>query len=135
MGLGLAAGLEAPVIGGAAHTQLGEEMGALVRELTGGSRNPDARSRRRDLRAVERVAAPIGFLQHRVQIGVDGRARRGVRTEALELGVVPIAARASAKHRLREQSLAPQSDQPTRVEMARMQRPEPHQAVCVVSSL
>jgi hypothetical protein len=135
MRLGLAVRLEAPIIGGAANAQLGEEMGALVRELSGGGRDPDARPRRRDLRAIERVAAPLGFLQHRVEISVDGCARRGVRTEALELGVVPIATRAPAKHRLREQSLPPERDQAARVEMARMQRPEPHHVVCVVSSL
>jgi hypothetical protein len=135
MGLGLAVRLEAPVIGGAANAQLGEEVGALVRELPRGRQDPDARSRRRDLRAIERVAAPLGFPQYRVEISVDGCARRGMRTEALELGVLPIAARASAKHRLREQSLPPERDQAARVEMARVQRPEPHHVVCVVSSL
>src|SRR5690349_9618173 len=116
MRLGLAVRLEAPVIGGAARTQLGEEVGALVPELSFGGRDPDARPRSRDLRAIERITAPLGLLQHRVEISVDGGARRGVRTEALELRMVPIAARASAKHRLREQPLAPERHQPARVE-------------------
>jgi hypothetical protein len=75
------------------------------------------------LDGLERVAAPRRLLGHDLQVGAD---RGVIVAKAIELRMAPITLRLSRQHLLREQSLAPERNQSGRIEIARMDRPEPH---------
>ena len=49
-----------------------------------------------------------------------------MRAEALQLRVVAVAAGFPAQHRAREQALAPQREQPARIQIPGMKTPQPH---------
>lgn len=91
-------------------------------------RDPDSGNRpdRSDLASVEVVSARCGFVMNRPEIGIDRQTRRWMVEEALELRVMPVAARFTPEHGTREQCFAPQGDQPLRVEISRVKRPETH---------
>lgn len=116
-----------PLVGGrVAHGELREEVLSLELELA--ERDGDRRARRApaDLRGVERVAATIGLGEDGVEVPGDRGERLGVPAEPLELRVAAVAPGLAVKHRLREESLPPEGDEPTGVEMLGMQRPEAH---------
>jgi hypothetical protein len=84
-----------------------------------------------ELCRAEAVGAALRFGKHDAQIGVDGRDGIRLRTEALELRMVAIAAGFAAQDGAREQRFAPDGDETLGVEIARMQRPEPRRSTLV----
>ena len=110
----------------AASSELAHQVAPLVRKLPAGHRNGSHASQRADFAAIECVAAPGRFSVYLLQVRIDGRSRKGVRAEPLELRMVPVTAGFAAQDGLCEQRLAPERDQPLGIEIARMQAPEPH---------
>ena len=102
----------------------------LVQELSAGLGEGSNRTFRRcDASRIERIAARRGFLGDDTQIARDARHRIGGGAKTLQLRVPCVAARATEKHRLRKERLAPQCNEADAVEMARMDGPESHEAV------
>lgn len=58
---------------------------------------------------------------------MDRSHRRGSIPEALELWMLSIAARVAGEDCLREKRLTPKCDEPTRVQVHRVNSPEPHE--------
>jgi hypothetical protein len=77
----------------------------------------------------ERVAAQLGFVRDDAKVPGDTRDGVSGRAKALELRVARVTTSASEKHRLREESFAPQRNESDTVEMTRMNGPETHEAV------
>src|SRR5690606_5048040 len=98
----------------------------LELDLAAGNRNETGAPRTAHLSPGERVTAIGAFGVHAAKV-VSDRADRGrLRAEPFELGVVQVAGRAAPQHCLREKSLPPQGNEPGRVQILRMQRPETH---------
>ena len=110
--------------------ELIEQMLPFVRDLSRGRCDHDGSAHRPDLAGVERISAAFGLEQHRGQISVDCRARRGMRLEAEQLRMMTIASRLLAQYGACQQPLAPERHQTLRVEVFRMKRPEAHCALC-----
>jgi hypothetical protein len=79
-----------------------------------------------DLRGVEPVPANAGLIDHAGEVAVQRGHRIPASEEPLKLRMVTITARLAVKHGPREQTLAPESDEPSRVQVTRMKRPESH---------
>src|SRR5690606_20613253 len=82
-----------------------------------------------DAAPVEAVAAGIGLVRHAAQIAADRGRRVGGGAEPLQLRMVRVAARRPGEHRLREQGFAPARGEALPIQVARMQRPEPHAGI------
>src|SRR5512138_2304002 len=98
-------------------------MPPLVEELAGCRAEPGAASTN-DLPAVEPIAARPRLVAHRAQVRADcghGCARL---PEALELRMSRVSLGQAAQHGLGQKRLAPECDQPARVKVLRMERPE-----------
>src|SRR5690349_19162832 len=108
------------------RAQLGLEVLPLVPQLSVRELDRAGDTDARQLRFIEPVAAapPLGCNFAQVQ-----RDQPRLASEALQLRMTRVAARAAGEHRLREQTLAPERDQPLRVEILRMHRPEAHQVL------
>src|SRR5690606_41678191 len=78
------------------------------------------------LGAVKTIAARQRLVMDGAQVGADRIAWIGVGAETLKLRVMAIAPGPATQHRPRKQRLAPQRDEPLRVEIAGMERPQPH---------
>src|ERR1041385_5190387 len=106
------------------------QLRAEVRELVAQLAVAHAQGRPRPLgahaRLVEGVPAPARFPRHVYEVRGDRGERIARLAEALELRVLRVAARAAGQHRLGEQGFTPQRDEAGRVEIAWMDRPEPH---------
>ena len=63
---------------------------------------------------------------HRLQIGVNGRDRIGLRLESAQLRVVSVAPGLAEQHFAREQGFTPQRDQTNGIEITGMQGPDSH---------
>src|SRR5690606_35385534 len=115
-----------------AHRELPEQMLPLVLKLPVRDGNGFDGACRAHLGAVKRVAAQQGFVMNSAQVRVDGISRRGVGSESLKLRMTAIALSLASKHRSSKQRLTPESDKPLRIEITRMNRPQPHgcPAVC-----
>jgi hypothetical protein len=105
----------------AARRQLSLQMQPLELDLIRVDWNEANPLDQADLGPIEGVPASSGFAMDRGEIRIDGESRMGMRLEAIKLGMFGIAARCAAKDRPGQQSLAPQSYQPLRIEVPRMQ--------------
>src|SRR5690606_16359579 len=81
---------------------------------------------RADLAAVEAVAACVGLLRERREEVADRARRIRLAPEADQLRVIRVPAPGVVDHGLREEGLPPAGDEPRAIEVARVQRPEPH---------
>ena len=110
--------------GGISPGQLLQQVVTLEDELAGGHPDEGRRVEGTDPGRIESVASPLGFEQDAAEIGGD--RRRGVRLEAksVELGVATVAARLTGEDLPREQSLAPEGNQATPVQVAGVKAPE-----------
>lgn len=86
-----------------------------------------------DLRRVEFVAPPIRFHSDGAKIGSDERERLGMIAEALELGMLAIAACTARQNLLRQERFPPQGDEPDSVQVLRVQAPESHQMATILA--
>ena len=112
-----------------ADGELLRQVRPLVAELSRGRDDPLwSPAGSGDPACVETVAAPCGLLLDGTQVPGDGADRSARRSEPLELGVVPVPARAIAQNRLCQEALAPQRDQATTVQVLGVQGPQAHQA-------
>ena len=109
-----------------ANLQLLKQMMPLMLDLADRDGNRRLRSHTADLAAIERVAAGNCLCVNALQVGTDGRTRRGLRAKTLKLWMTSVTASVSAQHCLGQQRLSPQRDQALRIEVLRMQRPKPH---------
>src|SRR5690606_31678932 len=116
----------APIVLGTAHGETPEQQLPFVLELPARNDYAFYRAHGADLGAVKAVAARQRLFMDGAQVGADGIARTGVRAKALELRVMAIAFGLAPQHRPRQQRLSPQRDEPLRVEIAGMERPQPH---------
>lgn len=107
--------------GRVADSELPLQVQPLVHELAGGDRNALNRPDRSDFGQIERVPAFTGLAMDCGEIGIDGKARMGMRPETLDLGMPRIAACFPAKDCPSQQSLAPQSYQPLPIKVLRVQ--------------
>jgi hypothetical protein len=98
----------------------------FVLELTARGDDPAALTQWSDLRSVEGVSALFGFLLDNRQIAADRAARCGVFLKSQELRMVAIAPRDTTQDRARQQRLAPERHQALRIEMRRVDGPDPH---------
>ena len=105
----------------AARRKLLEQMLPLIEELS--LRHGYARhcANRPEFSLVEVVASRRRFLVYRTEVCIDRQARRSMRREALELGVMPVSLGLAAQHGLCKQGLSPQRYQTLWVEILRMQ--------------
>ena len=101
--------------GWTASRQLALQMPPLTRKLTRTDRDwlnsPDWA----DLGAIEGVATVYCLGMDRCEIRVYGRARLGMRLEALQLRMACIASRLAAEHCFGQKRLAPKSNKTLRV--------------------
>ena len=109
-----------------AHLQLAEQVLSLVRQLTAGRNDGQIGPGRSQLAWVKTIAARQRLCVSAMQIGVDGAAGVGVQLEPQQLRVVFVAAGFAPQYGACQQALAPESRQALRIEIARVQRPEPH---------
>src|SRR5262245_28277630 len=106
--------------------QLSHQVTPLVLELTVSHGNRPDTAHAADLARIECIAAGHRLIVHGAEIGRNRGARLAVRAESMELGMGPVAFRPPAEHGSCQQRLAPQGDETLRIEVARMDRPEPH---------
>src|ERR1700752_3713053 len=109
---------------GLARAELLHQVPPLVVELAARHRELNARPRAGDLPHGEAIAAGLRFAMHGTQIFGDGADRRRLLSETKQLRMVLVSLGLSAKHGLREERLAPQSDEPACVEIFWVQAPE-----------
>jgi hypothetical protein len=94
----------------AAFRQLTLEVQPLSHELTFVDVNELNWADRANLRSIECVPTSRRFAMDRDEVRIDRKARVGMRLEAIELGMIGIAACRAAKDGSCQQCLAPQSD-------------------------
>ena len=114
-----------------ALAEFSQQVPPLVLDLAAGGAQTNPAPNRGKLAPIECVTTRLRLVGDRMEKGVDGRARRGMGPEALELRVVPVASRGTAQHRAGEQRLAPQRHKSSRVEVPGMQCPESHVSAAV----
>ena len=78
---------------------------------------------------VKGVTPRCGLGVNGAQVGTDSVPRRCVSLKPLELRMMAVAFGCAPKYCPRKQRLAPQGDEPLRVEIARVNRPKPHQCL------
>ena len=109
--------------------ELATEVLPLIEELPFGLGDRSNRSFRcDDTSCVERVAAGLGLVGDHTKVAGDGCHRVGGGAKTLELRVSRVAASATEKHRLSKKGFAPQCNEASGIEMARMKSPEAHEA-------
>jgi hypothetical protein len=107
-----------------ANLELAEEMTPLVFDLTGRDRHGAVPALSVfDLRGVELVPALAGLIENTGEVALHCGYRVPSSEEALELRVIPVAARRAAKHGPGEQALAPESDEPSGVQVSGVEGP------------
>jgi hypothetical protein len=110
----------------ATHGELPKQMLPLILQLPPCYRNGFDGAYRADLGAVKSVAARGGFNVDGTQVCADGITRRCVGPEPIELRVMAIAYGRAPKYRSSKERLTPEGNKPLRVEIARVNRPQPH---------
>ena len=106
--------------------ELALQVAPFMLELPARDRQPTGDPGAADPGSVEAVA-PVGSLAlDGAQILCDCARRSAVLLEAQQLRMPGVAPGLSQKHRLREERLAPESDETFGVEVRRVQAPEPH---------
>src|SRR6187200_2734854 len=101
-------------------------MPPLVRNLPGGCQDRLHSAQWTYLAGVESVAACCRLRMNRSEIRIDGVSGTRMREKSRELRMVSIASSLTAQHGSRQQRLAPQCNQPLRIEVAWMDSPKAH---------
>ena len=104
----------------------------LVEELAVRLGDRAMESFRPDLRRIETIPPADRLLVDAAEVTRQRGCGSGRGEKAVELRVLPVAARAALQNPLREQRLPPQRDQPARVEMFGMKGPEAHDSGCAL---
>jgi hypothetical protein len=94
----------------------------------------DIHSARPNFGAIEFITAPGCLGMHRLEEGGDGGDGFWVRLKSDELRVMAVTFGFAAKNFLREQGLAPKSDQSFRIEIFRVQGPQTHRQNLTISA-
>ena len=110
----------------ATHGELTKQVLPLILELPPSYCDGPHGAYGADLGAVKGVAARCGFSVDGAQVCADGVTRRCVGAEPLKLRVMAIAFGRAPKYRSSKQRLTPQGDKPLRIEIAGVNRPQPH---------
>src|SRR3954465_5760407 len=113
-----------------AHPQLLHQPSPLVFKLPFGHWNPPRNAGLPELRAVEVIGARERLGMDTAEIDIDRSARSAAGAEALELGVMAIADGAPVKDMPREERFTPERHQALRIQVLRVQRPEPQTFSC-----
>lgn len=121
-----------PVVSRATLLQLTQQMLPFEVQLAVRTGKPGGCANWTDFAAVKCITSRLGFGQNPGQITIDGRARRGLLQEALQLRVVPVSLRLAAQHGSREKTFPPQRNQTLRVQIFWMQCPDAHQRPTMV---
>ena len=94
--------------------------------LTAAYRNETSATRAIDLTPRERVAAAPSLRVNSTKI-VGERAKRGMLSaKSFQLRVVQVPVRLTSEYRLGQKAFSPECDEPSSVEILRMQGPEAH---------
>jgi len=102
----------------------------LIKELALGLEDgADRSSGLDDESSVKRVATRSCLVGDDTKVAGDTCRWVGGGAKTVELRVSGVAASSTEKHRLRQESLAPQSNQAGGIEMSRMHSPEAHEAM------
>ena len=126
VGIRLGQRAELAVEAGVAGAEFGEEVLPFILELAAGFGDLAAGARAGDFGGVEVVAAAGGFVGECGEEGGDGVEGFLLRAEAVELGVVAVAAGFSGEDFLGEECFAPGGDESAGVEVAGVEGPESH---------
>jgi len=119
-------GEERAVAGRVTGSQLALEVAPFVVELSAGLADPAAAGRATELRTIERITPPSPFLVQLAKKRIDARERAPMRTKPDQLRMIAVTAGPAAEDGTGEERLAPGRNKTARVEIPRMQRPEPH---------
>ena len=111
---------------GTSCSKLAQKMPPFVPDLPSSRAHQDTLADRPNPTSVERIPASGCLRRNAAQVGVDGRARSRMCPESSQLRVMAVAPRLAAQHRARKQRLAPQGNQPLRIEILGMQGPQAH---------
>lgn len=126
--MGRRVGLACGSVGGrGADPQLPTKMDPLERELPPTQGNASGGPGPPGLGGVEPVPAPSRLGVYAGQIRIDRCQRCGVRAEALELRMMPVAPGAALKNGLGEQGFTPERHQTLGVQVARVNGPDPQE--------
>lgn len=117
------------IVLGATHGELPQEVFPLVLELASCDDNRRDGAHGADFGPIESVAARRSFSVDGTKVRAHGVTRRGVGLEPHELRVMTVAFGRAPQHRPGEQRFAPERDEPLRIEIARMNRPQPHRRI------
>jgi len=101
-------------------------MFPLVKQLAASLGNLSGESSPSDFGRVELVTSPRRFFINGLEVSRHRRFRIVEFAEAIQLWVMSVTARRAVKDLLRKQRLTPDGNQPFRIEMFWMYRPEPH---------
>lgn len=112
-----------PVVLGIALRELAQQVLPLVEELAARDEQRLDLAHASYLAAIETITSPQRFCVDRVQITRYRYARSGMVAKALELRMMAIADREVAQHGTRQQRFAPPRDEPSSIEIARVQGP------------
>lgn len=115
----------------AAKAQLRQQVVPFVLQLAARYGKRGFLAARSELAPIECKAPLPGLAVNGFQIKLDGAQRSRVSPESVQLRVVEVSARLAAKDLPRKKSLAPESDQPARIEIPGMKGPEPHEAAII----
>jgi hypothetical protein len=109
--------------------ELGEQVFPFVRDLTRRHRHGTMTALSvPDFGLVEREAANARLVDHARQVAIDRGDGVASLAKTFELRMMPVTARRAREHGAGEQPLPPKRHQSFRIEVTRMDRPEPHQS-------
>jgi len=98
----------------------------FIQKLATGAGYAEGCRLRRYFVTIEGIPPLKGFIENGLEISGDRSERRGMTAKPGELGMAPVSSRIALQHFLRQQRLAPQSDESPRVKILWMKRPESH---------
>ncbi len=109
--------------------ELCPQVSPLVVELPDGLGNPHSGARTAELSAVEGEAAALRLGVNVKEIAVDEGQGAPLGLKAAKLGMMAVSARAAEKDLASEERFPPERGQALGIEVARMNRPESHEAL------
>jgi hypothetical protein len=111
---------------GIADCEFRQQTIPLLHELAARDRNAIGALRTADLPRGKCVAATRRFLVNATKVLGDRAAGRGLSPKAMQLRVMPVAVRSPTQYGLRQERLAPESNETAGVEVFGMHGPETH---------
>lgn len=122
-------GAERVVPSGRAFPELAEQVRPLEGELTPRGRQLLRRARPAQLAAIEAITALQRFRMNGREVGVDGGDGIPGIAKPLQLRVHLVTPGSTAEHGSGQERFTPEGDESSRVEVFRVQGPEPHHAL------